>query len=89
LSLAFLLFIILKENFIVNLEKPWEEIFFILISELFYSDFPYFILCFLYAVIDIVRMLVLHPDGAILLQKHFEAENGINIAIFLFSDIKL
>ncbi|XP_020216388.1 phospholipase A-2-activating protein [Cajanus cajan] len=31
----------------------------------------------IFPVIDIVRMLVLHPDGAILLQKHFEAENDI------------
>jgi len=34
-------------------------------------------------------MIVLHPDGSILLHKHFEAENGINLAIILFSDIKL
>ncbi|RDX85889.1 Phospholipase A-2-activating protein, partial [Mucuna pruriens] len=31
----------------------------------------------IFPVIDIVRMLVLHPDGAILLHKHFEAENDI------------
>ncbi|KAL2983533.1 hypothetical protein AAZX31_12G043600 [Glycine max] len=30
----------------------------------------------IFPVIDIVRMLVLHPDGAVLLHKHFEAENG-------------
>jgi len=34
-------------------------------------------------------MIVLHPDGAILLHKHFEAGNGINVAIILFFDIKL
>ncbi|KAF7840914.1 phospholipase A-2-activating protein [Senna tora] len=31
----------------------------------------------IFPVIDIVRMIVLHPDGAILLLKHFEAENDI------------
>ena len=31
----------------------------------------------IFPVIDIVRMLVLHPDGAVLLHKHFEAENDI------------
>ncbi|KAJ1410416.1 WD40/YVTN repeat-like-containing domain superfamily [Sesbania bispinosa] len=31
----------------------------------------------IFPVIDIVRMLVLHPDGAIVLRKHFEAENDI------------
>ncbi|CAJ1933456.1 unnamed protein product [Sphenostylis stenocarpa] len=31
----------------------------------------------IFPVIDIVRMIVLHPDGAILLHKHFEAENDI------------
>ncbi|XP_052733763.1 uncharacterized protein LOC108347292 isoform X2 [Vigna angularis] len=31
----------------------------------------------IFPVIDIIRMIVLHPDGAILLNKHFEAENGL------------
>ncbi|XP_061359048.1 uncharacterized protein LOC133303157 [Gastrolobium bilobum] len=31
----------------------------------------------IFPVIDIVRMTVLHPDGAIVLHKHFEAENDI------------
>ncbi|KAL2328929.1 hypothetical protein Fmac_022356 [Flemingia macrophylla] len=35
----------------------------------------------IFPVIDIVRMLVLHPDGAILLHKHFEAENDILIEV--------
>jgi hypothetical protein len=39
--------------------------------------------CFLYAVIDITRMVVLHPNGAIALQKHFESEKGISISIIL------
>jgi len=41
--------------------------------------------CFLYAVIDITRMVVLHPDGAIALQKHFESEKGISISIMRHS----
>ncbi|KAK7264325.1 hypothetical protein RJT34_31932 [Clitoria ternatea] len=31
----------------------------------------------IFPVIDVVRMMVLHPDGASLLHKHFEAENDI------------
>lgn len=29
------------------------------------------------AVIDVLRMTLLHPDGATVLLGHFEAENGI------------
>ena len=31
------------------------------------------------AVTDILRMTVLHPDGATVLLKHVEAENGIEV----------
>lgn len=34
------------------------------------------------AVIDIIRMIVLHPDGAKLFIKHQEAENGMFYHIF-------
>lgn len=44
------------------------------------NDFAYlFILCVLSAVIDIVRMVVLHPDGAALFLKYLESDNGICI----------
>lgn len=36
-------------------------------------------LYYLSAVIDILRMSVLHPDWATLLLKHVEAENGIQV----------
>ncbi|QCD88520.1 phospholipase A-2-activating protein [Vigna unguiculata] len=35
----------------------------------------------IFPVIDIVRMIVLHPDGAILLHKHFEAGNDILVEV--------
>ncbi|XP_052733762.1 uncharacterized protein LOC108347292 isoform X1 [Vigna angularis] len=35
----------------------------------------------IFPVIDIIRMIVLHPDGAILLNKHFEAENDIIVEV--------
>ncbi|XP_014494200.1 phospholipase A-2-activating protein [Vigna radiata var. radiata] len=35
----------------------------------------------IFPVIDIIRMIVLHPDGAILLHKHFEAENDIIVEV--------
>lgn len=31
-----------------------------------------------FAVIDILRMIILHPDGARLLLKHVENQNGIS-----------
>jgi hypothetical protein len=63
-----------------------------LISTLLWSlgkQFSYFMLRFFYAVIDIVRMVVLHPDGAIALHKHFESEKGIIISTILLCDIIL
>ncbi|KAG2397874.1 uncharacterized protein HKW66_Vig0138900 [Vigna angularis] len=35
----------------------------------------------IFPVIDMIRMIVLHPDGAILLNKHFEAENDIVVEV--------
>lgn len=40
---------------------------------------PHFLVIVLstFAVIDILRMTILHPDGASLLLKHVENQNGI------------
>ncbi|ESW03856.1 hypothetical protein PHAVU_011G047700 [Phaseolus vulgaris] len=35
----------------------------------------------IFPVIDIIRIIVLHPDGSILLHKHFEAENDILVEV--------
>jgi len=40
-----------------------------------YIIFAHLVYCFV-SVIDILRMLVLHPDGATVLLKHVEDENG-------------
>ena len=40
-----------------------------------YIIFAHLVRCFV-SVIDILRMLVLHPDGATVLLKHVEDENG-------------
>ncbi|RZS04071.1 hypothetical protein BHM03_00034353 [Ensete ventricosum] len=45
---------------------------------------PYIICCFCLAVIDILRMIVLHPDGASLLHKHMESGNG-TVLCYCFS----
>ncbi|RRT79812.1 hypothetical protein B296_00024808 [Ensete ventricosum] len=48
---------------------------------------PNIICCFCLAVIDILRMIVLHPDGASLLHKHMESGNGTCSTCVLVTDI--
>ena len=48
------------------------------------TQFIYVIIPLVRVVIDILRMIILHPDGAIRLLKLLEDENGFNLSLFCY-----
>lgn len=45
-------------------------------------QFIYVVITLVCAVIDILRMVILHPDGAFRLLKILEDENGSNLSLY-------